>query len=121
MIRYLRYLLIAAVTLALLTVALANRGPVEVRLLPEGLAALTGLSFAVQVPMFLVLFAAVAVGIAVGFLWEWAREHKHRATASRSVREVKRLERELAVMKDATSTPRDDVLALLDAPPRKAG
>jgi putative membrane protein len=121
MIRYLRYLVVAAVTLALLTVALANRGTVELRLLPEALAALTGFSFAMQVPLFLVLFGAIAIGIAVGFTWEWAREHKHRATASRSTREVKRLEREIAVMKDATSTPRDEVLALLDAPPRKAG
>lgn len=119
MIRYLRYLLILAVTLVLLTVALANRAAVEVRLLPEGLAALTGWTWAVTVPMFLVLFGGLAVGVAVGFLWEWAREHKHRATATRSTREVKRLERELAVMRDATSTPKDDVLALLDAP-RKA-
>ena len=121
MLRYLRYLVIALVTLCLLTVALANRGVVELRILPEALAALTGFSFAMQVPLFLVLFGTMAIGIAIGFTWEWAREHKHRATASRSTREVRRLERELAVMKDATSTPKDDVLALLDAPPRKAG
>lgn len=114
--RYLRYLLLALAALALLTIALANRGTVQVRLLPEGLAALTGLSWAVQIPLFLVLFGGMALGVLVGFVWEWAREHKHRAAASRSTRAVARLERELAVMRDSTSTPQDEVLALLDRP-----
>ena len=35
-------------------------------------------------------------------------------------REVARLEREMAVMRDATSLPKDDILALIDKP-RKAG
>lgn len=119
MIRYFRYLLLFLAAIVLLTVALANRGMVQVRLLPEGLAALTGLSWAVQIPMFLVLFGGIAIGVLVGFVWEWAREHKHRAVATRSTREVARLERELAVMRDSSSLPKDDVLALLDKPAAK--
>lgn len=114
--RYVRYAFLFLIALVLLTVALANRSWVEVRLLPEGLSALTGLAWAVQVPMFIVLFGGIALGVLVGFVWEWAREHKHRATATKSSREVARLERELAVMRDATSTPKDEVLALLDKP-----
>jgi hypothetical protein len=41
---------------------------------------------------------------------------KHRSTASRKTREVARLERELAVMKDSQSVPKDDILAILDKP-----
>ncbi len=119
MIRIIRYVLLFLAAVALLTVALANRGVVEVRLLPEGLAALTGLSFAVQIPLFLVLFGGIALGVLVGFVWEWAREHKHRSTATKSSREVARLERELAVMRDSSSTPKDDVLALLAKPATK--
>jgi len=52
----------------------------------------------------------------IGFVWEWFREMKHRSTASRKTREVARLERELAVMKDSQSVPKDDILALLDKP-----
>lgn len=115
MIRYLRLLLLALLGLVLLTVALANRAPVPVRLLPEDMAALTGLTWAMELPLFLVIFASIIAGVLIGFVWEWFREHGHRATASQKSREVTRLERELAVLKDSTSVPpKDEVLALLD-------
>jgi len=115
MIRYLRLLLLALLGLVLLTVALANRASVPVRLLPDDMAALTGLTWAMELPLFLVIFASIIAGVLIGFVWEWFREHGHRATASQKSREVTRLERELAVLKDSTSVPpRDEVLALLD-------
>jgi lipopolysaccharide assembly protein A len=115
MIRYLRLIFLALVGLGLLTVALANRAPVSVRLLPEDLAALTGLTWTMDLPLFLVIFAGIILGVLIGFVWEWFREHSHRATAGQKSREVARLERELAVLKDATSVPpKDDVLALLE-------
>ena len=115
MIRYLRLILLGLLALLLLTVALANRAPVEVRLLPGDLAALTGLTWAMQLPLFLVIFGGIVAGVLIGFVWEWFREHGHRATAAQKAREVVRLERELAVLKDSTSTPpQDEVVALLD-------
>ena len=42
MIRYLRYLFLGTLAVALLTVALANRAPVVVKALPPDLAALLG-------------------------------------------------------------------------------
>ncbi|WP_309663309.1 LapA family protein [Tabrizicola sp.] len=116
MIRTLRYVFLGGLALVLLTVALANRAPVEVRLLPGDLAALTGLSFAAEVPLFLIIFAGIVAGVLIGFVWEWFREMKHRSTATVKTREVARLERELAVLRDSTSLPKDDVLALLDQP-----
>lgn len=115
MIRYARLVLLGLLGLILLTVALANRAPVSVRLLPDDLAALTGLTWAMDLPLFLVIFAGIIAGVLIGFVWEWFREHGHRATASQKSREVARLERELAVLKDSTSVPpKDEVLALLD-------
>ena len=114
MIRYLRYAFLALLGLCLLTVALANRAPVTLRLLPGDLADLTGLTWAVDLPLFLVIFGGIIAGVLIGFVWEWFREMKHRAQATTRAREVTRLERELAVLKDTTSTPADDVLALLD-------
>ncbi len=115
MIRYLRLILLALLGLSLLTVALANRAPVAVRLLPDDLAALTGLTWAMELPLLLVIFAGIVAGVLIGFVWEWFREHGHRATASQKSREVARLERELAVLKDSTSVPpKDEVLALLE-------
>lgn len=118
--RYLRYAILAILMIGLLVVSLANSTPVELNLLPEGLAALFGLHWSVQVPLFIVLFGGAAAGLAIGFLWEWLREHKHRKAATQRSREVTRLQSELAVMRDSTSVPaaKDEVLAILD---RKAG
>lgn len=115
MIRYLRLLLLGLLGLGLLTLALANRAPVTLQLLPVDLATLTGLTWAMELPLFVVIFGGIVVGVLIGFVWEWFREHGHRAAASQKTREVSRLERELAVLKDATSVPaKDEVLALLE-------
>ncbi|WP_205518771.1 lipopolysaccharide assembly protein LapA domain-containing protein [Pseudotabrizicola algicola] len=119
MIRYLRYALLAVLAISLLTVALANRAPVTLKALPDDLAAFSGLGWQIELPLYLVIFASILVGVLIGFVWEWFREHKHRALASTKTREVSKLERELAVMRDTKPEPQDDVLALLDQ--RKAG
>lgn len=116
MIRSLRYLFLAALGLVLLTVALANRAPVTLKALPEDLAAFTGFAWQIELPLFMVIFGGIIAGLLIGFVWEWFREMKHRSTASRKTREVARLERELAVMKDSRSVPKDDILAILDKP-----
>lgn len=116
MIRSLRYLFLAALGLVLLTVALANRAPVTLKALPEDLAAFTGFGWQIELPLFMVIFGGIIAGLLIGFVWEWFREMKHRSTASRKTREVARLERELAVMKDSQSVPKDDILAILDKP-----
>ena len=116
MIRFVRYVLLALLGVALLTVALANRAPVTLRLLPDDLAALLGIAVQLQVPLFLVIFGGIMVGLLIGFLWEWLREAKHRSAAKGKTREVSKLERELAVLRDTKGQPADDVIALLDRP-----
>jgi lipopolysaccharide assembly protein A len=114
MIRYLRLLFLAAIGLVLLTVALANRKPVEVRLLPDDLAALTGLTWAADLPLFLVICGGIIAGVLIGFVWEWFREARIRTTASARAREVARLERELAGLRQTAPGQKDEVLALLE-------
>ena len=114
--RYFRYLLLAALTLALLIVALANRAPVTFSVLPDDIAALLGWQWRIDVPLYMVLALGAVVGLPLGFIWEWLREHKHRKTARVQTRAVSRLEREVAAMKDQTSLPDDPVLALLEKP-----
>ncbi|MCV6594996.1 MAG: LapA family protein [Silicimonas sp.] len=111
--RFIRLLVLAAIAIALVTVAMANRDPLTVRLLPDELAALVGLNWEITLPVFMVMLAAMVVGVALGFVWEWLREHKHRATAASEGKERRRLEQE--VRKAAPSSEKgDDVLALLE-------
>ena len=119
MIRYLRYVLLALLAIVLLTLALANRSAVTLRALPDDLAAFAGFGWQIDLPLYVVIFASILAGVLIGFVWEWFREHKYRAGMNNKTREVSKLERELAVMRDTKPEQGDDVLALLDQ--RKAG
>jgi lipopolysaccharide assembly protein A len=116
MIRALRIALVVLLMIALLVMASANRTVVTLHLLPDSFAALFRLNLLIEVPVFLVLFLGIVIGLLIGFVWEWLREHKHRRVASTKSREVSKLERELATMRDQTNLPQDDVLALLNKP-----
>lgn len=114
MMRFLRYLFLLAVAVVLVTVAIANRTLVELHALPDDVAALLGVTWAVQLPLFLVIYGGITAGLLIGFVWEWFREAKHRTAASAKTREAARLERELTMLRDAKGQPQDDVLAILD-------
>lgn len=116
MLRYMRYLVLAVIAICLATVSLANRDPVVIKLFSDDLATFLGVNYQVQVPLFLIMFGGIIAGVLIGFVWEWAREHKHRVVAKGATKQVSRLERELAAMRDATSVPKDEIIALLDKP-----
>jgi putative membrane protein len=118
MTRWMRYATLAVIAIALIVFASANRDLVTVHLLPADLALLFALDVSLDMPVFLLVFLGIVLGLVVGFIWEWLREHKHRSLARGKSREVTKLERELAAMKDQTSLPEDDVLALLEKPKR---
>lgn len=114
MLRYLRLIFLGGTGAVLLLVALANRGSVPVRMFPQDLSTFLGLPEPWTIPLFLVILAAVALGVLIGFVWEWLREMRIRGDAKVKTREIARLERELAVMRDTKEPQKDDVLALLD-------
>lgn len=116
MIRLLRYLLLALIAVLLMVFASANRGMVTLHLLPDDLGLLFAMSWKIDIPVFMLVFLGLVLGLLAGFTLEWLREHKHRHVASTKTRAVTKLERELAALKDQTSLPTDDVLALLERP-----
>ena len=111
--RYLRYAILAALAIVMVTVAIANRGPITLRLLPEELTGLFGFSWQITLPVFVVLLIAVMFGVVLGFVWEWIREHKYRRDAVVERRSRVELERELGAA-GKKQKPGDDVLALLE-------
>ena len=90
--RYIRYFFLGALALVLISVALANRELVNLQLLPTGLSDLLGIQQQISLPLFIVIFGGVIAGLLVGFVWEWLREHKHRAEAARKGTEVRQLQ-----------------------------
>lgn len=112
--RYIRYAFIAAFAVLLIAVALANRGMVSLQLIPTEVAGWFAMNPQIELPLFIVIFGGIVVGLLVGFVWEWIREHGHRAEAARQARERRRLEREVARLKDEKNEGKDEVLALID-------
>jgi len=113
-----RYAFWAIVGLCLILVGLANRDMVTVRAMPEALGDLLGISPDFSLPLFIVIFAGVAAGLLIGFLWEYVREHRIRADARAKSREVDALRREVADLRGSKGGPGEDIMALLDAPAR---
>jgi uncharacterized integral membrane protein len=112
--RYIRYAFLAAIAIVLIVVALANREAATLRLLPEDMAGYVGQNFSYQLPQFVIIFLAIVVGLLIGFVWEWMREHKLRSGARQVEREKNKLEREVKGLKRKSNEGKDDVLALLD-------
>lgn len=112
--RYLRYLILAIIATGLIFVALANHDTVTLTLMPAVFGDFLGFNFAIDMPLFVVIFGGVGVGLIIGFVWEWVREMKHRSAVKSEHKQVVRLERELGRLKADKSDDQDDVLALLD-------
>jgi putative membrane protein len=114
MMRYIRYAFLLVLAVVLVTIAFANRDPVTLRLLPDDLERFWPVGRVLTLPLFIVIFAALAAGVVLGFVWEWLRAHATRAEASRQRREKDRLQREVARIKGSPADKSDEVLQILD-------
>lgn len=117
--KVIRYGFWAIVGLCLILVGIANRDPVMLKAMPTPVADLLAISPTIELPLFMVILLSVGMGLLIGFLWEWLREHRLRADGKASAREAAQLRREMDEMKKAKAADEgDEILALLDAPSR---
>ena len=112
--RYIRYAFLGVLGIVLISVSLANRDFVTLRLMPDDLATLVGFNMAVSLPLFVVVLGGIVAGLIIGFVWEWMREFRIRREADAKRREVRKLEREVSRLKQKETQGRDDVLGILD-------
>lgn len=112
--RYVRYAFLGALAILLVSVSLANRGTVTLKLMPDPFAEFLGFNWTIALPLFVVVLGGIASGLVIGFVWEWLREHKHRREATVKAREVAKLEREVGKLKVEKHKGKDEVLAILD-------
>lgn len=112
--RAIRYALIAVLAIVLILIAAANRAPVTISMMPEGLAQFFGGQWALTMPGFLALFLAMVFGLIVGLVWEWLREAGLRAESKARAQQLARLENAMGDLHITREGPRDEVLAILD-------
>ena len=111
--RYISYVFYGSLTSVLVLIAIANRSSTELNLVPDELI-FFGFNFSISLPVYVIFFGGIIFGVIIGFVWEWLREHKHRAEVSRKRGELRRAERQLRKIKGEKYKAQDDVLALLD-------
>ena len=110
--RYIKFCFLLILGIILCFLALANRDPVTLRLIPETLSNLFPIP-AVVVPTFIVVLGGIIFGLFIGFFWEWLREHQHRTKVSKKDRKIRELEKQVSGLKK-NDTPDDEILALLE-------
>jgi uncharacterized integral membrane protein len=90
--RFLTWVVFVPVAIVLVALAVANRAPVPFTIDPfnPGNPGLT-----VALPLFVYLFAALAVGLVVGSIATWMRQGRHRKAARESQAEVRALRDQL--------------------------
>ncbi len=111
---FIRWVFLSIIGILLIFVALANRDPVVLRLFPAEFSVFLPVPPPIEVPMFLVMFGFIVLGLLIGFVWEWMRERRHRQQAVIQKRQVVKLEREVDGLKRQKAGDKDDILALLD-------
>lgn len=114
--RFLRLLFIVLLAIILVAIALANREIVTLNAFPANLGTFLGVRSSIELPLFLVIFVAVAFGMLAGLIWEFLREANIRREARNRSAEVSKLESEVGSLRDRHANPRDDVLAIVDRP-----
>lgn len=112
--RTIKLILLALIAVGLIIVGFANREIVTLTLLPAELAIFTGYERSVSLPLYGVVLAGVAIGLLLGFVWEWLREGKHRDAAVQGRREAAILASENKKLKAEKNADKDEILVLLD-------
>ena len=112
--KYIKYLFLAVIALAVILLSLANGQSVTLTVLPADLAAWANWNAVIELPLFLVILGGIVAGLLIGFVWEWFREHRQRVEAKAHRKERDQLAREVQTLRGDTKKGRDDVLALLE-------
>jgi uncharacterized integral membrane protein len=120
MLRYTKYLFLIVLALSLLVLCLANRETVTLTALTPELEQFSGFQYKLDMPLYMVVLGGVALGLLIGFIWEWLRESKHRAEVAKRQQQVRNLKREVLKLRGEKNEQKDDVLAILDNAPKKA-
>ena len=111
--RLIRTLFLLCLATLLFLLSIANSEKVTVYFLPENLTSLLDIKIAINIPLFLIFFSGIFIGLVIGFVWEWLREYKFRVEANNYQKRLLRAETELSEL-HAKENKKDDVLKLLE-------
>lgn len=94
--RFLKFIFLLPIGIALVVFGVANRGAVTLLLEPFSPP---GQALTLTLPLYVVLFAALALGVVLGSLVTWFAQGRHRKAERQAKREAERLASENARLK----------------------
>jgi uncharacterized integral membrane protein len=99
--QFLKALILLPVAIAVVLLAVANRGPVTISFDPFSGGTP---EFAATVPLYAALLAALAVGVMIGGVASWLTQGKHRRARRQTQREAQRLRAETERLRARTGS-----------------
>ena len=106
--RIIRLSILVLLGAALVVLGVANMAPVDLYLVPQEI--LPGEQYVLRgIPLALVIFVAVVLGVVIGELLEYLRESKHRRQAAEKRREVGHLRQEVGRLSARLGDNDDDL------------
>jgi uncharacterized integral membrane protein len=100
--RFLIVIILLPVTIAAIVLSVANREPVTFSLDPFGA---TSPQWSLTAPLFVLLFAALAIGVLAGGVATWMRQRKWRHAARSERANAQRLRQEVERLRQRATTP----------------
>ena len=67
--RWIKAGFLAVLALVLLSIGLANRDLVELRLMYTEISAFAGFNYSITLPLYLIVFLCIGFGVMIGFIW----------------------------------------------------
>ena len=100
---FIKGIILLPIAVIVVLLAVANREPVRLSFDPFSASAP---ELSVTVPLFAILFAAVAVGVVIGGIGAWLSQADNRRVRRQSTRELNRLRSETERMRSYPAAPR---------------
>lgn len=106
--RFIRLMILTLLGAALVVLGVANMAPIDLYLAPQEI--LPGEEYVLRdIPLALVIFVAVVLGVVIGELLEYLREAKDRRQAAEKRREVGQLRQEVGRLSARLGDNDDDL------------
>ena len=112
--KYLKFIIWILVGFILIIFALSNNQTVEVHVLPENFGSSSGLKSIYSLPLFVILYAILMLGLILGIFFEFLRERKHRVNLKQAHKDIKLLQSEMEKLKSSNLGSDSEILNLID-------
>ena len=112
--KYLKFIIWILVGFILILFALSNNQTVEIRVLPDSFGGSSGLEANYSLPLFVILYAILMLGLILGIFFEFLRERKHRVNLKQAHKDIKLLQSEMEKLKSIDLNGDSEILNLID-------